>query len=218
MPRAARCVIADVPLHIVQRGINRSNCFFADGDYFAYLRYLQDFSLEFRCSVHAYCLMTNHVHLLVTPRAPDACGLLMKKLGQWYVQAVNQRLCRTGTLWEGRFRSCMVSSDNSTSGSLLPLHRATPQTGAGKAMASSTRIGRMKRSDRNRRSAAMPTGSFARTRLLYRSSRRSAKRRGLVEWPERFADDAGALARTNEKNRVCPCLAFSASCKKESRR
>jgi putative transposase len=111
MARAARCVVADIPLHVVQRGINRSNCFFADGDYLAYLRYLHDFSLEFGCSVHAYCLMTNHVHLLLTPRAPDACSLLMKKLGQCYVQAVNQRLCRTGTLWEGRFRSCMVSSD-----------------------------------------------------------------------------------------------------------
>jgi putative transposase len=90
MPRAARCVVAHMPLHIVQRGINRSNCFYTDGDYLAYLRYLHDFSREFGCSVHAYCLMTNHVHLLLTPRAADACALLMKKLSQCYVQAVNQ--------------------------------------------------------------------------------------------------------------------------------
>jgi putative transposase len=112
MPRAARCVFADFPLHIVQRGISRNACFFADTDYRTYLRYLHAFSAQFGCSVHAYCLMTNHVHLLVTPHAVDACALLMKKLGQCYVQGVNQRLGRSGTLWEGRFRSCCVSTDS----------------------------------------------------------------------------------------------------------
>jgi putative transposase len=111
MPRAARCVVAGLPLHIVQRGINRNKCFFNDGDYSGYLRYLYLYSVQFGCSVHAYCLMTNHVHLLVTPDTLDACALLMKKLSQCYVQAVNQRLARSGTLWEGRFRSCMVNSD-----------------------------------------------------------------------------------------------------------
>ena len=112
MPRAARCVVAGLPLHVVQRGINRSPCFFRDADYAVYLRFLQAFSTEFVCSVHAYCLMTNHVHLLLTPGASDACALLMKKLGQCYVQYVNHNLHRTGTLWEGRFRSCMVNSDS----------------------------------------------------------------------------------------------------------
>jgi len=112
MPRAARCVITGLPLHVVQRGINRSPCFFREGDYGTYLRFLQAFSAEFACSVHAYCLMTNHVHLLLTPAATDACALLMKKLGQCYVQYVNHNLRRSGTLWEGRFRSCMVNSDS----------------------------------------------------------------------------------------------------------
>jgi putative transposase len=112
MPRAARWVLADFPLHIVQRGINRSRCFFAEGDYATYLGFLGIFSARFRCSVHAYCLMTNHVHLLVTPHVTEACALFMKNLGQCYVQAVNKRLGRTGTLWEGRFRSCPVRSDN----------------------------------------------------------------------------------------------------------
>jgi len=112
MPRAARCVVAGLPLHVVQRGISRNPCFFAERDYPVYLRFLGAFSDEFDCSVHAYCLMTNHVHLLVTPSTPDACALLMKKLGQCYVQYVNHNLGRTGTLWEGRFRSCMVNSDN----------------------------------------------------------------------------------------------------------
>jgi putative transposase len=111
MPRAARTVLADCPLHVVQRGINRSTCFFSDSDYLAYLRYLSAFSTRFGCSVHAYCLMTNHVHLLVTPHAADACALLMKNLSQCYVQAVNQRLGRTGTLWEGRFHSSLVTSE-----------------------------------------------------------------------------------------------------------
>lgn len=112
MPRAARAVLVGYPLHVVQRGINRNACFFADGDYRAYLRYLAEFSARFACSVHAYCLMTNHVHLLLTPHSRDACALLMKNLGQCYVQGVNHRLGRTGTLWEGRFHSSLVTSDS----------------------------------------------------------------------------------------------------------
>ncbi|MGH8689773.1 MAG: transposase, partial [Burkholderiales bacterium] len=86
-------------------------CFFADGDYQTYLRYLAAFSTRFGCSVHAYCLMTNHVHLLLTPHVSNACALLMKNLGQLYVQGVNNRLGRTGTLWEGRFHSSLVTTE-----------------------------------------------------------------------------------------------------------
>src|SRR2546426_6599532 len=82
MPRAARCVIAGWPLHIVQRGINRNDCFFAERDYTAYLAYLHRYSIEFGCTLHAYCLMTNHVHLLLTPGAPEACAQLMKSVGR----------------------------------------------------------------------------------------------------------------------------------------
>ena len=112
MARAARAVLIDYPLHVVQRGINRNACFFAEADYHTYLRYLAEFSIRFNCSVHAYCLMTNHVHLLVTPHTAEACALLMKNLGQCYVQGVNHRLGRSGTLWEGRFHSCLVTSDS----------------------------------------------------------------------------------------------------------
>jgi REP-associated tyrosine transposase len=65
MPRAARCVVAGLPLHVVQRGISRNRCFFADRDYVVCLRFLEAFSDEFDCSVHAYCLMTNHVPFLL---------------------------------------------------------------------------------------------------------------------------------------------------------
>lgn len=111
MSRAARFVLANLPLHIVQRGINRSNCFFSNEDYSTYLHYLSIFSARFNCSVHAYCLMTNHVHLLITPHDVQACALFMKNLGQCYVQTINKRLERTGTLWEGRFHSCPVRSE-----------------------------------------------------------------------------------------------------------
>lgn len=112
MPRAARSVVVDLPLHVVQRGINRQPCFFERSDFEAYLRYLHEFSARFACSVHAYCLMTDHVHLLLTPHAPEACARLMKQLGQCHVQRINHRLRRTGTLWEGRFHSCVIDSDS----------------------------------------------------------------------------------------------------------
>jgi putative transposase len=112
MPRRARITVADVPVHIIQRGNNRGACFFAEGDYGLYLAYLQELTAKFDCAVHAYCLMTNHVHLLLTPRGADGCSLLMKHLGQRYVQHVNRAYRRSGTLWEGRFRSCLAQSED----------------------------------------------------------------------------------------------------------
>jgi putative transposase len=111
MPRHARAILPDVAVHIIQRGNNRSACFHRDADYLVYLDHLRELSRRHACDVHAYCLMTNHVHLLVTPRAESACALLMKNLGQRYVQYVNRSRERTGTLWEGRFRSCIAQSD-----------------------------------------------------------------------------------------------------------
>ena len=111
MPRTARVVVPDLSVHIVQRGHDRSDCFFEDSDYRAYLGYLAEFATRFACAVHAYCLMTNHVHLLVTPRAADSCALMMKNVSQRHVQRINSRLERTGTLWEGRFYSCPILSE-----------------------------------------------------------------------------------------------------------
>jgi len=110
MPRVARAIVPEVAVHVIQRGNNRGACFFSDADYVTYLRYLGRFAPRCGCSIHAYCLMTNHVHLLLTPHVPDACSLLVKHLGQCHVQRINRRLGRTGTLWEGRFRSCLVPS------------------------------------------------------------------------------------------------------------
>ena len=110
MPRQARLVLPDVALHVIQRGHNRQPCFRQETDRLVYLTLLHQLSTKSRCAVHAYCLMTNHVHLLVTPPGEHACATLMRDLGQRYVQYFNRRYARSGTLWEGRFRSCLVDS------------------------------------------------------------------------------------------------------------
>lgn len=110
MPRQARLILPDVAVHIIQRGNNRAACFRIDTDYQIYLLHLGELVSRMGCLLHAYCLMTNHVHLLITPSSADACMALMRNLGQRYVQYFNKRHDRTGTLWEGRFRSCVTES------------------------------------------------------------------------------------------------------------
>jgi putative transposase len=112
MPRRARLNLSGIPWHIIQRGNNRGACFYADEDYRRYLYELKELSVRCGCAVHAYVLMTNHVHLLLTPRTTDSAALLMKHLGQRYVQYVNRTYKRSGTLWEGRFRSCLTQSED----------------------------------------------------------------------------------------------------------
>lgn len=110
MPRSLRLILPGVAVHIIQRGNNRAACFRSDNDYLVYLAHLRQLSEKYECAVHAYCLMTNHVHLLLTPSAAEACTGLMRDLGQRYVQYFNRRHERSGTLWEGRFRSCIAES------------------------------------------------------------------------------------------------------------
>jgi putative transposase len=112
MPRRARLSLPNVSWHIIQRGNNRGDCFFADEDYQRYLSELTTLAPKFECAIHAYVLMTNHVHLLLTPSSQDGVALLMKNLGQRYVQYVNRCYNRSGTLWEGRFRSCLTQAEN----------------------------------------------------------------------------------------------------------
>jgi putative transposase len=110
MPRQLRLLVGGVATHIVQRGHNRAACFRADSDYLLYLLHLRELAKKHGCEVHAYCLMTNHVHLLITPSTDRACASLMRDLGQRYVQYFNRRYVRSGTLWESRFRSFLVES------------------------------------------------------------------------------------------------------------
>jgi putative transposase len=110
MPRPSRLILPGVAVHVIQRGNNRVACFRHENDYLMYLAHLRQLAEKYDCAVHAYCLMTNHVHLLMTPGAAGACTGLMRDLGQRYVQYFNRRHERTGTLWEGRFRSCIAES------------------------------------------------------------------------------------------------------------
>ncbi len=112
MPRRARLVVPNIPLHIIQRGNNRQACFFSAEDHIFYLECLLEYSKKTSCLIHGYVLMTNHVHLLLTPREKESASQLMKRLGQRYVQYVNRTYQRSGTLWEGRFRSCIAQEDN----------------------------------------------------------------------------------------------------------
>lgn len=104
-------MLPNVPVHIIQRGNDRHVCFVADEDYLRYLDWLEEFAGKTGCAVHAYALMTNHVHLLLTATTSDGIGQLMKALGQRYVQYFNRSYLRSGTLWEGRFRSCLLQDE-----------------------------------------------------------------------------------------------------------
>jgi putative transposase len=96
---------------VIQRGNDWQPCFFADADYLRYLQELREPALKAHCLMHAYVLMTNHVHLLVTPPTSGQIGRLMQALGRRYARYVNNRYRRTGTLWEGRYKACLVDRD-----------------------------------------------------------------------------------------------------------
>ena len=111
MPRQPRLHLAGVPQHIVQRGNDRQPCFFQDIDHVRYLDELREICLRESWAVHAYMLMTNHVHLLMTPSTQGQVVRVMQSLGRRYVRYVNDRYHRTGTLWEGRYKACLVDSE-----------------------------------------------------------------------------------------------------------
>jgi len=104
-------MLAGMPVHIRHRGNNRQLCFFSDEDRAFYLFHLRRVLYEAACRLHAYCLMPNHVHLLVTPQTPYACAHLMQRAAQLHSQYMNRTYQRTGSLWDGRFRSCIVQCE-----------------------------------------------------------------------------------------------------------
>ena len=110
MARKRRIFIEDCPWHIWQRGVDRATTFHGPDDFRLYLGLLQELAPQFECAIHAYVLMTNHVHLLATPRTSSSCPSLMKHLGQRYAQAANRRWGRSGPLWDGRYKSSLVDS------------------------------------------------------------------------------------------------------------
>jgi putative transposase len=111
MPRPPRLFEPGVPLHILQRGNNRGACFQGAEDYASYLHWLNEYTLHHGCALHAYVLMTNHVHLFLTPSDPTGPSAMMQSIGRKYVSRYNRKYSRTGTLWEGRFKSNRVESD-----------------------------------------------------------------------------------------------------------
>lgn len=110
MPRRRRLCPPGLPVHVVQRGNNRQVCFAADADMKAYANWLHEGADKFGADVHAWVFMTNHVHLLLTPHNPDSISRCMQYLGRYYVRHFNDRYRRSGTLFEGRFKSSIVQS------------------------------------------------------------------------------------------------------------
>jgi putative transposase len=111
MPRLGRLFLPDQPLHIIQRGNDRQRIFFRDGDYALYRRWLGEAAREYGLAVHAYVLMTNHVHLLATPARAESAARTLQSLGRRYVRHVNAAERRTGTLWEGRYRAAAIEGE-----------------------------------------------------------------------------------------------------------
>ena len=111
MPRKPRCYLPGMPAHIVQRGNCRQVVFFSDDDYAAYLRWLHEACLKHGCRLHAYVLMTNHVHLLMTPSSRESISRAIQYTGRHYVSYVNRCYGKSGTLWEGRHKGCLVLDD-----------------------------------------------------------------------------------------------------------
>lgn len=111
MPRKPRYRIPGLPQHVVQRGNDRQVTFRRHTDYSIYRRYLAEALDANGCDLHAYCLMSNHVHLLLTPRSPDAISKVIQSVGRRYVQYFNRAYERTGTLWEGRYKANLVEDD-----------------------------------------------------------------------------------------------------------
>ena len=111
MPRRRRFCPAGIPVHVIQRGNNRQVLFTSDKDIAAYANWLKEGAIKFDLRVHAWVFMTNHVHLLVTPLQNGAVSRLMQYLGRLYVRYFNYSHARTGTLFEGRFRSSLVQED-----------------------------------------------------------------------------------------------------------
>jgi putative transposase len=112
MPRPTRLNLPDIPQHVTQRGNNRQACFFSNDDYRLYVSLLAKSCRKHQCEIHAYALMTNHVHFLMTPKIPEGVSLVIRDLGRDYVRTINKTRGRSGTMWEGRFKSSLVDKEH----------------------------------------------------------------------------------------------------------
>jgi putative transposase len=111
MPRKPRFYLPDVPVHIVQRGHSREPVFFEADDYSAYLGWLQEAALRYGCAIHAYVLMSNHIHILATPEAKTSISQMMQYVGRHYVPYINYTYGTSGTIWEGRYKASLIHDE-----------------------------------------------------------------------------------------------------------
>ena len=111
MPGKPRFNLPGVPQHVIQRGNNREPCFYSEQDYQHYLDDLKESALKYDCQIHAYVLMTNHVHLLITPMSENGISQMMQALERRYMKYINSSYQRSGTLWQGRFKASLIDSD-----------------------------------------------------------------------------------------------------------
>src|SRR4051812_10432636 len=111
MARLPRLTLPGYPHHIVQRGNNRQAIFAGSADYEALISLLQEYGSKFNVAIHSYVLMSNHFHLLATPQTEDGVPQLLQALGRSYVRIFNKRQGRTGTLWEGRYKSTLIQAE-----------------------------------------------------------------------------------------------------------
>src|SRR5882724_11506193 len=111
MARLGRYFVAGQSLHLIQRGNDRQDIFRRPEDYQRYGAWLGEAASQYGCAIHAYVLMTNHVHLLVTPESADAVPRTMQSLGRRYVRYINANYRRSGTLWEGRYRAAPIETE-----------------------------------------------------------------------------------------------------------
>lgn len=111
MPRKQRFFLPNIPVHIVQRGHSREPVFFEENDYFAYLSWLKQAADRYNCAIHAYVLMTNHIHILTTPQESEGISRFMQSIGRHYVPFINHKYGSSGTIWEGRFKASLIENE-----------------------------------------------------------------------------------------------------------
>jgi putative transposase len=111
MARLPRLTVPGYPHHVIQRGNNRQAIFSSTADYLMLLALLEEYAQKFSVALHAYVLMTNHFHLLATPTTDEGLPQMMQAVGRRYVRYFNDRQQRSGTLWEGRYRSTLIETD-----------------------------------------------------------------------------------------------------------
>ena len=110
MARLPRLSVAAYPHHVIQRGNNRQAIFLTTADYQRMVQLLEEHARQCEVAIHAYVLMGNHFHLLVTPQTSDGLSRMMQAVGRRYVRYFNAAHGRSGTLWEGRYRSTLIEA------------------------------------------------------------------------------------------------------------